>query len=264
MVQTQALILDASILAPGYYLFKVLAPEIAMTAGPGQFIQIGVNAPGANDPILPRPISLFSRNEAEGSISFIFKVVGRGTGILAGKKKGELLSVRGPIGNGFSVAGTVRNILLIAGGIGMPPLYFLAEFIKQTAPQKELMLFYGGRTGRDLLVLEKWSDLGVKVFPATDDGSAGYHGIVTEYLSKELELKHMQTIPDFLAACGPGPMLKAVQKITGVLGIPGQLSLEANMACGVGACLGCVCETTLGFRRVCADGPVFPADEVLL
>jgi dihydroorotate dehydrogenase electron transfer subunit len=262
MVQTQALILNTNILAPGYYLFTILAPEIAIAAKPGQFIQIGVNDPGANDPILPRPISLFSRNEAEGSISFIFKVVGRGTGILAGKKKGELLTVRGPIGNGFSVAGTARNILLIAGGIGMPPLYFLAEHLQQTTLRKELLLFYGGRTRRDLLVLERWSGLGIKLFPATDDGSFGYHGIVTDYLFEEYQ--QMQTPPDFLAACGPGPMLKAVQDIAGALKIPGELSLEAHMACGVGACLGCVCETIQGYRRVCVDGPVFPVDEVLL
>ena len=260
MFQTQALITNTTVLAPGYYSFTVLAPEIATSAKPGQFIQINIAEPEAHDPILPRPISLFCKNETEGSLSFIFKTVGRGTGSLAGKKKGELLKIRGPIGNGFSVADTARTIFLIAGGIGMPPLFFLAEYLTRIASSPKVVLFYGGRTRLDLLELERWEGLGIKVFCATDDGSLGFKGLITDLLLEDLK----KTTPDFLAGCGPQPMLKAVQKIAATFKIPGQISLEAYMACGVGACLGCVCETTQGYRRVCADGPVFPVEEAVL
>lgn len=260
MFQSRALILNINTLAPGYYSFTVLAPEIAAAAKPGQFIQVKIGDTAVNDPLLPRPISLFHRNEAEGSISFIFKVLGRGTGILAGKKKGELLSVRGPIGNGFSMDGVARSVFLIAGGIGMPPLFFLAEELIRTAPQTKVILFYGGRTRLDLLELERWAGLGVEVLAATDDGSYGTKGLVTDLVSDKLKT----VPPGLLAACGPQPMLRAVQGLADSFKIPCQLSLEAHMACGVGACLGCACETKQGYRRVCVDGPVFSGEEVVL
>lgn len=260
MFQTQALIINTNVLAPGYFSFTLLAPEIATNAKPGQFIQIDITAPEAHDPILPRPISLFRKNEMEGCISFIFKAVGRGTRNLAGKQKGELLKIRGPIGNGFTVAGAARTVFLVAGGIGMPPLFFLAEYLTGITPPKKVTLFYGGRTRLDLLELERWEDLGIKVCCATEDGSMGFKGLITDLLLENLKV----TTPDFLAGCGPQPMLKAVQGIAATFKIPGQLSLEAHMACGVGACLGCVCETTQGYRRVCVDGPVFPIEEAVL
>lgn len=260
MFQTRALIVDTNNLAPGYYMFTVLAPEIAATAKPGQFIQINIGDMELNDPILPRPISLFRRNQTEGTISFIFKVLGRGTGILAGKKKGEILGVRGPIGNGFSASQGAASVFLVAGGIGMPPLFFLAEELIKTIPQTKLTLFYGGKTKLDLLELGIWDGLGIETSAATDDGSFGYKGLVTDLVSNKLKTAP----PDFLAACGPQPMLKAVQGLATAFKIPAQLSLEAHMACGVGACLGCACETKQGYRRVCVDGPVFPGDEVML
>jgi dihydroorotate dehydrogenase electron transfer subunit len=260
MFHTRALIISTNTLAPGYHLFTVLAPEIAVAAKPGQFIQVNIGEMAVNDPLLPRPISLLQRNEAEGSISFIFKVLGRGTGILAGKRKGELLSVRGPIGNGFSVGGAVRSIFLVAGGIGMPPLFFLADYLAENTPQTKVTLFYGGRTRSDLLELERWSGLGVEVLAATDDGSYGYKGLITDLVSDKLKTAP----PDLLAACGPQPMLRAVQGLAAEFKIPCQLSLEAHMACGVGACLGCACKTSQGHRRVCVDGPVFSSEEVVL
>lgn len=260
MFQTRALILETNHLAPGYYGFTVLAPEIAAAAKPGQFIQVNIGELEVNDPLLPRPISLFRRNQSEGCISFIFKVLGRGTGILSGKKKGELLNIRGPIGNGFSIDKASRSVFCVAGGIGMPPLFFLAEEIIRTAPQTRVTLFYGGRTKLDLLALECWAGLGIEVAAATDDGSFGYKGLITDLVSEKIKTAP----PGFLAACGPQPMLKAVQELAATMKIPCQLSLEAHMACGVGACLGCACETSRGYRRVCVDGPVFSGDEVVL
>jgi dihydroorotate dehydrogenase electron transfer subunit len=147
-----------------------------------------------------------------------------------------------------------RRIALIAGGIGMPPLFGLAETVR--GPQ--YTLFYGARSQNDLLELDQWSKLGIPVHTATDDGSAGYHGLITDVLSNGLSAGAF----DYLVACGPKPMLAAVQGLAVSHGVPGELSLESYMACGVGACLGCVCSTNQGYKRVCVDGPVFKAGEV--
>ncbi len=122
-----------------------------------------------------------------------------------------------------------------------------------------MTLFYGGRTSADLLELPRGKRSGMSIYPATDDGSRGYHGLVTELFQQQLAERRV----DFLAACGPRPMLHAVQRLALAAGIAGQLSLEARMACGVGACLGCVCATLAGNRRVCVDGPVFALEEVI-
>jgi dihydroorotate dehydrogenase electron transfer subunit len=260
MFQVRALITEKRILAPGYYYFNVLAPEIAAVARPGQFVQIRVAAPESNDPLLSRPISIHRIDAANGSISFIFKVVGKGTELLAGKGSGELLEILGSLGQGFEIPEAAVEIALIAGGVGMPPLFCLNQFWRGVASSKKFTLFYGGRSRSDLLELSLWAELGTKVFPATEDGSFGRMGFITESFLKEFR----KTKYDFLVACGPLPMLQAVQKIALSENIPGQVSLEAHMACGVGACLGCVCRTKEGFRRVCVDGPVFSVNEVLL
>jgi dihydroorotate dehydrogenase electron transfer subunit len=156
------------------------------------------------------------------------------------------------------VPDSATNLALVAGGVGMPPLSFFAETLRRSRPDVPIALFYGGRSRADLLELTRWQALGVRIFPATDDGSYGDHGLVTAPLHAE---HHRQPF-DYLAACGPRPMLRAVQQFGLAEGIPGQLSLEARMACGVGACLGCVCAVVSGNRRVCVDGPVFALDEV--
>jgi dihydroorotate dehydrogenase electron transfer subunit len=258
MFYGRVLITENKNLAPGYYQLTVLAPEVAAIAKPGQFIQIRVAASESNDPLLARPISIFSINEATASISLIYKVVGRGTGILAVLKPGEILEILGPVGNGFLIPDDAENVALIAGGVGMPPLFCLTEYLKRVDYQRKVSLFYGGRSGSDLLELDRWTQTGVKLYTATEDGSHGYQGLVTEIFLAE----HHHEKFDFLAACGPQPMLQAVQKIALAERITGQLSLEAHMACGVGACLGCTCKTNQGYQRVCVDGPVFPLHEV--
>lgn len=254
MKRLQALILDRTILAPGYYHYQLLAPEIAALSRPGQFIQLMTAEEETLDPLLARPISLYRIDRTLGSISLIFKTVGRGTRQLAAKQTGEVLTVWGPVGNGFSSLKTAQSVALIAGGIGMPPLFGLAEAM----PEKKYTLFYGGRSRADLLALEAWADLKIPVHTATDDGSHGHHGLVTEVFEAELAGNHF----DYLVACGPKPMLQAVRQLALKYQLAGELSLEAHMACGVGACLGCSCATTGGYRRVCVDGPVFSVDEV--
>jgi dihydroorotate dehydrogenase electron transfer subunit len=255
-MQMPARILELRELAPAYFLLSLYAPEITRTALPGQFVQIRVAPPHAIDPLLARPISIYRADPATGTLSVIFKVVGRGTRMLTTYGPGDVLTVLGPVGRGFAIPEAARSLALVAGGVGMPPLFFLAETLRRTRPALACTLFYGGRTAGDLLELPAWAALGVTVVPATDDGSLGHHGLVTEPLQTHLN------ILDFVVACGPRPMLRAVQHLALQAGVPGQLSLEARMACGVGACLGCVCATLTGNRRVCVDGPVFPLEEV--
>ncbi len=255
----QSVISEIKQVGPGYFRLKLIASKIAAAAKPGQFIQIRVADELSVDPLLARPVSIFRINRGEGSISLLFKVVGRGTKLLASKRKGDTLPIWGPIGNGFEVPKETGNIALIAGGIGMPPLFCLQEQLSLQPNPPRLTLFYGGRARQDLLGIDLWEKSSVPVKIATEDGSAGFKGFVTELFVNE----HQTNKYDFIFACGPAPMLDAIQKIAVLSGIPGQVSLEAHMACGVGACLGCTCQTNKGSRRVCVDGPVFSIKEVI-
>ncbi|HEY8464255.1 MAG TPA: dihydroorotate dehydrogenase electron transfer subunit [Bacillota bacterium] len=263
MVQLKALIIENIALAPGYYRIKFMAPEIAARFQPGQFIHVKVAGENCTDPLLFRPLSIYRGITETGTVELIYKIAGRGTAILAGKARGELLEVIGPLGTGFRVPETAKHLLLVGGGVGMPPLYCLAETVKARRPEATLTLFYGGRTQQDLLELDDWKRLGVKIYPATEDGSYGSQGLVTTVLAAQLD-RLAGTGYDYLAACGPKPMLQAVQQLAVKHRINGELSLEAQMACGIGACLGCTCQTEYGYRRVCADGPVFNLREVNL
>jgi len=258
LVHIQAKVTGLTELSPGYFQLLLYAPEIAATAIPGQFVQIRAAGPGSIDPLLARPLSIYRATPLSGEIAVIFKVVGRGTAMLAAAQVGAPLTVLGPVGNGFTIPENTRQLALLAGGVGMPPLFFLAERLRITHPLLRSTLFYGGRTHADLLCLPEWEALGVSVMTATDDGSCGHHGLVTELFQQQCA----GVLFDFLAACGPRPMLYAVQRLALASGIPGQLSLEARMACGVGACLGCVCATLAGHQRVCVDGPIFALEEV--
>jgi dihydroorotate dehydrogenase electron transfer subunit len=258
MIQVKALIIENTGIAPGYYRLQLLAPEIAAAAQPGQFIQLRVAEAACTDPLLPRPISLYRINRSAGELELIYKTVGRGTGILADCQSGRTITVRGPIGKGFTLPDHAAKLALVAGGVGMPPLFCLAETLRAQRSELAISLFYGVRSRVDLMELDRWRELGVTVWVATEDGSWGSPGLVTQILIDQMR----QVKYDYLAACGPKPMLRAVQQLALDHRLPGELSLEAHMACGVGACLGCACQTTTGYRRVCVDGPVFDLSEV--
>jgi dihydroorotate dehydrogenase electron transfer subunit len=256
--------------ATGFYHLVLAAPQIAKESSPGQFVMIRCADEQTLDPLLLRPLNIFRFHPAEGRIEIIFRVVGRGTAWLARRKPGDSLSLLGPLGNGFSSLEKYRRLLLFAGGTGMPALFSLVEEERKVgsplgsptgAPRgghnREFTLFYGARTKDELVFLDLWQAAGVTVYTATDDGSAGFHGTVTKAAAGFLPGNY-----DFYCACGPRPMLRTVQEMMAGYGIPGELCLEEAMACGVGACLGCVCETVHGYRRVCTDGPVYPAGEV--
>jgi dihydroorotate dehydrogenase electron transfer subunit len=259
MYLVQSVVDEIKEVASGYFRLKLIAAAIAAEAKAGQFIQVRVGDELSDDPLLARPISIFRINKAEAGITLLFKVVGKGTKLLASKRKGDALIIWGPIGNGFEVPKEAGNIALIAGGIGMPPLFCLGEQLSLQENPPRLTLFYGGKTAKDLLELDLWQKKGIPVKPATEDGSLGVKAFITELFVNERQVNHY----DYIIACGPAPMLAEIQKMAVLSGLNGQLSLEAYMACGVGACLGCACQTNHGPRRVCVDGPVFSINEVI-
>jgi dihydroorotate dehydrogenase electron transfer subunit len=244
--------------AGNYYRIVLDAPAVAGSAAPGKFLMLRIS--GGSEPLLRRPLSIHAVNRASpGSVELLYEVVGRGTQILSQKTAGQQIDLIGPLGNGFSLsAGAGRaHVILVAGGMGVAPLVFLAQRVKAD----KVTVFIGARSASHILCASDFRKLGCDVRIATDDGSTGFHGRVTGLLEKNLA---GEELPDpVLYGCGPKPMLKALSGVCGQYGVAGQISLESHMACGIGACLGCVVQTNAGFQRVCKEGPVFQAGDVV-
>lgn len=231
-------------IAPGFFDIRVEAGGLAEQAQPGQFAQIKV--PGA---ALRRPISICEIDRAGGRLRFVFQIRGEGTRALAQIPQGEALDILAPLGTGFPLLEAGQKALLIGGGIGTPPLLPLAQHYGANS-----VAALGFRDASSVILWEDFAVAGAEVRIATDDGSAGRHGLVTQAVG--------DLTPDVLYACGPLPMLKAVARLADARQIPCYVSLEERMACGVGACLGCAC-TLLDEKgrpyqgSVCKNGPVF-------
>lgn len=243
---------------PGHYSLRICAPEIARISRPGQFLHILCGTGTA--PLLRRPISICRADPASGLLEVIFRVVGEGTALLSRARPGERIDVMGPLGSKFQFPepGHARDAVIVGGGVGIPPLLFLAEILRKEHPGADVHVLLGGRSAEFILCDEAFRSIGCPPEIATDDGSLGHHGLVTDLLSLRLS----RNTVGMVYTCGPTPMLKAVANLCGRAGTPCQASFEARMACGVGACLSCVIPTRGGYRRVCTEGPVFPADEI--
>ena len=242
------------------FKFSVYAPSIVNNSKPGNFIEIKVSE--QTEPFLRRPISIYNLNRKEGILEFIFQVKGKGTQILSKKNEGELIDIIGPLGYGTFKYEEYKNLAIIGGGIGVFPLYELAKCAKND--NKEVSTYLGFRN-KDFVVLEEeFKTLSDKLIITTDDGSYSEKGFAINYLEKDLENGNI----DAIFACGPLPMLKAVQKLAIEKNIPCQISLEEKMACGVGVCLGCAVKTAKSpkdapeYIHVCKAGPVFNAQDV--
>jgi len=256
ILNTKAKVIKNVEVIENYYKMILSSPRIAGSARPGQFIEVKAGAKG--EPLLRRPISI--HGVSGETIEIFYQVVGRGTGLLARRKAGELLDIIGPLGNGFSYGSSIMkpgSLVLVAGGMGVAPLVFLAEKL----PRHQALVLIGGRTRSQILCERDFKKYGCEVKVATDDGSRGFQGKVTDLLNNVLRTGH-QGSPVLIYACGPKPMLRAVSGISRQMNIPAQVSLEEHMACGIGACLGCVVSTKTGQKRVCKEGPVFNADEL--
>lgn len=268
-MQFTSMILSNAEVSPGYWRMRMTAPQEFAGASPGQFVMVRVN--GAIDPLLRRPFGIFdvgvhtpvqSGAVAQPYFEMLYRVVGKGTAMLSALHETDLLDILGPLGSGFDLGAADEEKLIVGGGVGLAPLYLLArELVKKSA----VRLFAGGRTRDDILCITEFERLGVECYTATEDGSLGEQGLVTEALLRRLDaLMGRATI----YACGPHGMLTAVAKIAADRKIPCQVSLEGYMACGVGACLGCVAPghghstETPDFRCVCTEGPVFESGEL--
>jgi dihydroorotate dehydrogenase electron transfer subunit len=242
--------------APGFFEI-ILAPHKALrNCVPGQFINVAVNSPQSFDPLLRRPFSLY--RDFPGGVSFLFHIQGRGTRILAEKTAGEQLDIVAPLGQGFTLFPEMNKPLLIGGGVGCPPLYFLAS--KLLRGKFDIKACLGFANKDSVICREEFLTLGIDTDTVTDDGSFGKKALVTQRAEEIIKSGEV----DAIYACGPKPMLKAVQALAGKYKLPCQLALEEMMACGVGVCLSCVVTTENGiYKRVCQEGPVFMAEEVL-
>jgi len=259
-VQLKAKIISNKKLKCNYWHLEFDSGIIAKNALAGQFIEIKVN--NGMDPLLRRPISIHGVSGTK--VKLIYEVIGRGTQTLSERKPGDFLDVIGPLGNGFeynrlSRKPDNRKTVLVAGGMGVAPLVFLAEKMKFHRP----VVLIGARKKEQVLCSQEFKVLGCKVATATDDGSLGFKGRVTDLLKEFLLANQEAGNPEHIYACGPQPMLKAVVQISRENNIASQLSLETHMACGFGACLGCVVSTKSGYKRVCKDGPVFIGKELI-
>ena len=268
-MQFRSMVISNTEISPGYFRMRLTAPRELLSSQPGQFIMVRVR--DAIDPLLRRPFGIFDLGNAPPEFSggmeqpyleMLYRVVGKGTAMLATLHHSDHLDLLGPLGKGFDPGDAGEEKILVGGGVGLAPLYYLAKTLAATT---RVRLFIGGKTKEDVLCVTEFERLGVETYVATDDGTLGASGLVTEVLERHL-LESQRGKGIF--ACGPMPMLKAVAAIAERFKIPCQVSLEAYMACGMGACLGCVVkgsehdEFHPDYRCVCKDGPVFDFQEL--
>ncbi len=221
----------------------VLQGDVSEITAPGQFINIKINGL-----FLRRPISVCDLSA--NSVKIIYKIVGEGTQRMSLMGEGEILDVLIGLGNGYNIQPSGENPLLIGGGVGLPPMYYLAkQLLKQG---KNVTVIMGFNTENEIFYKKEFEDLGVNLLITTVDGSCGEKGYVTNAM-KNVDYSYVY-------ACGPEPMLKAVYMCSST---SGQFSFEERMGCGFGACMGCSCKTLYGNKRICKDGPVLTKEEII-
>ena len=266
-VRERAKALRKEMVAPSVYRIAMAAPQLAGRALPGQFITVRVT--DGPDPLLRRPISIHRAGSPDpDSLQILFTVKGRGTQLLSRIEPGDEVDILGPLGRGFAIDPDARLHCIVAGGMGVAPMPFLAEkILAGIAGKKGAVRMYLGAKSKDMLLcVDEMKSLGVDVRIATDEGDAGYKGLVTRLFDDEAAAFPAGTT---VSACGPFPMLRGTAAICARRGLSCQVSMESRMACGMGACYGCVIPASAGaaraksgYLRVCEDGPVFDAAEI--
>ncbi|MDO5146287.1 MAG: dihydroorotate dehydrogenase electron transfer subunit [Eubacteriales bacterium] len=251
MVKERATVLSQKEIGTDIFDMVLSFPAGAKEAKPGQFIAMYCED---GTKLLPRPISICGIDAEAGTLRVVYRIAGEGTRLFSRRKAGDTLEVMGPLGNGFTMK--EEAAILIGGGIGIPPMLELA---KQLHAKKTVVLGY-----RSELFLKEEFEAHADVVVATEDGSAGTKGTVLD------AMREAEVTGKVIYACGPMPMLKALAEYAENHGMEAQISLEERMACGIGACLGCICKskhkdhhTNVNNKRICKDGPVFDAKEVV-
>jgi dihydroorotate dehydrogenase electron transfer subunit len=233
-------------------------PEVIAAAAPGHFVEVLCREPGAYDPLLRRPYSIYRADADRGELTILVRPYGRGSAWLVSQGPGTMIDVLGPLGNSFAVSPTATNLLMVAGGVGAAPVFMLAEAAVKRG-QSVTYLLGAMHAGGLLDPVEMPGEIEYVV--ATDDGSRGHHGFVTDLVPDYMQWA------DQIFACGPEPMFRSLraQVVKHRIGRKPdvQVSVERTMACGLGACLGCVVETTKGMVPSCTDGPVYDMDRLV-
>ena len=245
-------------IAENIYELTLRGELVQLMEQPGQFVHVRVSS--GIDPLLRRPLSIAKIDQVRSEFTLIYRKQGKGTDILASRKKGEKINILGPLGQGFPVLETKRGqtALIVGGGIGVPPLFELSTQLVESGAN--VIHLFGFQSAKAIFYADQFRELGQTLI-ATEDGSYGIRGYVTTILT-EHTLKF-----DTVYACGPHPMLKALK--TQMPNATMFISLEERMGCGIGACYSCVCRTSdednpSSYKKVCSDGPVFAAKEVIL
>jgi dihydroorotate dehydrogenase electron transfer subunit len=235
---------------PGVSLIWLKSPQIASMAQPGQFVMVCCG----EDTLLRRPFSIHRVDEDKTSLALLFSVVGKGTLWLSRCKSGDRIDLLGPLGNGFTIQPATNNILLVAGGIGIAPLFFLAQEATKLGLSAKMCV---GMATATKLVINNLLPKGIKYATATEDGTVGHRGMITDLIPEYIDWA------DQIFACGPSPMYRSMAKMAELKEKPDQISLEVRMGCGLGVCYGCTVKTKSGLKQVCKDGPVFELNDIL-
>ena len=243
------------------WLMGFRSANLASLAKPGQFLMVHLGRT-TKDPLLRRPFSIH-RIQDNNQLMLLYKIVGKGTLLLSCLKKDDSISVIGPLGNGFTISKPHEKTLLIAGGMGVAPLFFLAQSLHKVQKQK-ITMFLGFSTSHEVILINELKDLNIDLSLTTEDGSLGITGLVTDLLDEYIgqELNQLSTI----YACGPILMLKKVAQMATASNLRCYVSLEGRMACGLGICQGCAVKANNNKNKpyyyVCQDGPVFSSEMI--
>jgi len=255
----KAEVLQVEDLGANLFCLDLFSPGIAEKAEPAHFVMIRTSK--GTSPLLCRPFSIYQSND-NGVIRILFRRIGQGTNNMSRFLPGEEIQLTGPLGNPFQLENG-REFVLVGGGVGIAPIFMAASRLRQkgTTP---ISVLVGAATGNELQpLIRDFDKIGISCRLATDDGSTGHKGLVTDLLKETLT---KQTDRErSVICCGPTPMMAAVAEVTNGLGVDCQVSLETMMACGISACLGCAVaiKDHKNYRHVCKDGPVFQADEII-
>lgn len=234
--------------------------DLLRQARPGQFVHLRINTLGG--PLLRRPFSIHSINLEQGTLSILYAVVGQGTHIMAADLPGKTVTLLGPLGTGFpELIPDDTEVILVGGGLGTAPLLYTARHLQAAGRKTRVIL--GFSDSDKVMLAADFEETGAQVHITTDDGSKGYHGFPTQLLAEQLKKEGVQAV----FACGPHGMLENVARVCSETHTDAWISLEEKMACGIGACLGCVVrirdEMGSHYEKACLDGPVFKASEVI-
>lgn len=247
-----------SVMGDSTLLTLTLPPGMASSVRPGHFVDVLCRVDGSFDPLLRRPYSIFRTDPKANTLTLMVRPFGRGSTWLAQRAVGEILDVLGPLGNTFEIKPRSTNLLMVAGGVGVAPLVFLSDVA--IARDLNVTFLMGSATADGLLATPHFPSV-VEYLVATDDGSAGHHGFVTDLVPEYVRWA------DQIFSCGPEPMFRSLRDAANPHRMNRkptvQVSVERTMACGLGACLGCVVETKRGMQTSCVQGPIFDLDDVI-